>query len=156
MERGDYHVADTLHMESLEIKRSMGDKPGIIMSLNNLGVVALEKKDFDAARVRFNESLALAQEIGDNHMIVYDLVGLAGVAARIGLPDITPQQAERSVHLAAAADKILTSIGATMEPAIRRQYDKTLEKVRAVLSEQEFNLAWDAGKFMPVDEVLAE
>ena len=41
-DQGDLPSALKLHEESLALKRSMNDRPGIALSLNNLGLVAFE------------------------------------------------------------------------------------------------------------------
>jgi hypothetical protein len=128
----------------------MGEKPGIAMSLNNLGIVALEQKEYSAARGHFAESLSLAQEIGDQLMVVYDLVGLAAVAVQCG-----PDDAQRAAHLASAAEAHSTFMGASMEPIIRRLCDGTIETAKAFLGEESFEAAWADGKAAPLEQTIA-
>lgn len=154
LEQGDLATALNLHEESLALKRSMGDKPGIAMSLNNLGIVAIEQKDYDMAQKYFAEALSLAHEIGDQHTLIYDLVGLAGVAMQIGSDRADRQDAQRSARLLSAAATLLAFLGASMEPIIRRMFDRTIELARAFLGEESFDMAWGEGGGMPLEQVL--
>jgi predicted ATPase/DNA-binding XRE family transcriptional regulator len=62
---GDYGSGRSLHEESLAIRREIGDKRGIGISLNHLGTMAHEQGDYATARSLFEESLAIRREIGD-------------------------------------------------------------------------------------------
>jgi tetratricopeptide (TPR) repeat protein len=55
--------------ESLAIRREIGDRSRIALSLINVGYVALQRDDFARARELAEEALALATDIGDKrHM----------------------------------------------------------------------------------------
>ena len=56
-------VAEKLHLESLEIKRELGDKDGISKSLNNLAVIYFEQGNDNAAIENFCESIILKREL---------------------------------------------------------------------------------------------
>jgi len=49
LEQGDYASADVLITESLEITRHLGDKQGVAVSLNALGVTARDRGDVPLA-----------------------------------------------------------------------------------------------------------
>jgi hypothetical protein len=57
-----------LHEESLRIRRELGDKRGIAMSLFNLGEGLLDD-DFERAEVMIEEGLRLWQELGDKTFV---------------------------------------------------------------------------------------
>jgi tetratricopeptide (TPR) repeat protein len=154
LEQGDLDAAKKLLQESLEIKRSMGDKPGIGLSLNNLGIVALEQKEYEAAKEYFLEGLFLEHEIGAQHTLIYDLIGLAGLAMHLGLEEQDEKLTGRAVRLAAAAESQLTSIGASMEPIIRRLFERVVEESKTTLGEGSFAQAWNEGRTMTIEELL--
>jgi predicted ATPase len=154
LEQGDLDAAQKLLEESLELKRSMGDKPGLGLSLNNLGIVALEQKKYETAKKYFLEGLFLEHEIGAQHTLIYDLVGLAGLAMHLGLEQRDDEQMRRAVRLASAAESHLTFIGATMEPIIRRLFERVVEDTKTALGDASFSQAWDKGKAMTMDEIL--
>ncbi len=154
LEQGDLAAAKKLHEESLGLKRSIGDKPGVAMSLNNLGIVAMEQKDYARADAYFSEALSLANEIGDRHTLIYDLVGLAGVAIQIGSEDEAAKDARRAACLASVADAHTTFLGASMEPIIRRMFDRVIEDAKVLLGERSFDAVWAEGQSMPMAQVL--
>jgi class 3 adenylate cyclase/tetratricopeptide (TPR) repeat protein len=153
-DQGELDAAKKLHEESMELKRVMGDKPGISLSLNNLGIVVLEQKDYLAAKNYFMEGLTLEQEIGARHTLIYDLIGLASVSMNISLNGSDERQARRAAILAATAATHLTSLGANMEPIIRRLFDLVLKETRNLLGDEKFDQAWKEGQSMTMEDVL--
>jgi predicted ATPase/class 3 adenylate cyclase/Tfp pilus assembly protein PilF len=72
-EQGDYPQAESYFEESLALRRELGDKMGMIASLNNLANVALFGSDYSSAAVRYEEALLLARELGDDWSIAITL-----------------------------------------------------------------------------------
>lgn len=62
---GNLSQAQVLAEENIEIARSVGDTPGIISALLQLGAVASERGDHAQAELSYGESLRLARELGD-------------------------------------------------------------------------------------------
>jgi tetratricopeptide (TPR) repeat protein len=81
---GELERAKTLHLESLALRRKVGDKRQMAMSLNSLGEVERARKDYAAARVSYEESLQLAREVGDTRGIANTTGNLAYVALHEG------------------------------------------------------------------------
>ena len=154
LEQGDLAAAKKLHEESLELKQGMRDKPGISVSLNNLGIIALEQKDYAAAKKYFLEGLLLEHEMGAHHTLIYDLIGLAGVSMNAALDHADEVEAQRAVRLASAADSHLTRMGATMEPIIRRLFERVVKETMTLLGDDRFARIWEAGQSMTVEELL--
>jgi predicted ATPase/class 3 adenylate cyclase/Tfp pilus assembly protein PilF len=82
--QSDYVAARSDFEESLSIRREIGDRIGVVKSLNSLGNVAIEQGDYDRARVMHEQSLAHAQELGDEANIANSLVNLGIVAEKQG------------------------------------------------------------------------
>src|SRR4029077_8009760 len=59
--------------------RQLGDKTGVAVSLNALGVTAFDRGDVAVARARFEESLALWRETRDQKAVARALSHLANV-----------------------------------------------------------------------------
>jgi class 3 adenylate cyclase/tetratricopeptide (TPR) repeat protein len=154
-EQGDLAAALTWHEESLALKRNMGDKPGIALALNNIGIVALEQRDYKAALTHFIEGFSLTIELGDKRIMAYDMVGLAGVAARIGTENDSAADVERATLLAASAENQMILIGATMEAIVRRLCDKVLALAYEHLGEIAYSAAWQAGQNLSTEQILA-
>jgi predicted ATPase/class 3 adenylate cyclase len=82
--QGDYASAHTLSLESLEIKRELGDRQGIAASLNNLATLALGQGDYAAAKPYYEESLAIERQLANRQGITSSLIGLGNVALEQG------------------------------------------------------------------------
>lgn len=91
--QGDYAAARALFEESLAINRELGDRRGIAVSLNNLGIVTLRQQDYTAARFLYEESLAIWRELGNRRAIALSLNNLGNVANMQG-----NYAAARSLH----------------------------------------------------------
>lgn len=78
--QGDYPSARALYEESLAMRRELGDRKGISISLNNLGALAFRLTEYAFARTCFEESLAIRRELGDRHGIAYSLNNLGNLA----------------------------------------------------------------------------
>ena len=78
--QGDYPGARALHEESLAIRRALGDRSSIAISLNSLGNVASNQRDYPTARALFEESLAIRRELGDRSGMAAPLSNLGIIA----------------------------------------------------------------------------
>jgi non-specific serine/threonine protein kinase len=78
--QGDYTSACAYNDESLAIRREIGDRGGIAMSLNDLGLMAVEQCDNVSALAYHAESLAIRREIGDGVGIADSLCNLGVIA----------------------------------------------------------------------------
>ncbi len=74
--QSDYDRGKALAQESLALFRELGDKRGIALSLNRLGIAAWRQADFPTARVLMEEDLALYRELGNPDRIAWSLFAL--------------------------------------------------------------------------------
>jgi non-specific serine/threonine protein kinase len=74
--QSDYDRGMALAQESLALFRELGDKRGIALSLNRLGIAAWRRADFPTARVLMEEDLALYRELGNPDRIAWSLFAL--------------------------------------------------------------------------------
>jgi tetratricopeptide (TPR) repeat protein len=82
--QGDTTVAYALYFESLMIRRSIGDKLGIAISLNNLGKLTSDQGDYDTAYTLLAQSLDMYHTLKDQHGIARAQCNLAEVLVRKG------------------------------------------------------------------------
>jgi tetratricopeptide (TPR) repeat protein len=68
-----------VYEESLALKRSQGDSRGIAGTLNNLGMIASAKGDFERARSLYNESLELLRVAGNKTGVAVVLGNLGAI-----------------------------------------------------------------------------
>ena len=71
-----YDQGEALAQESLALFRELGDRRGIALSLDRLGMAAWRRGDFRAARVLMEEDLALFREVGDQDRVAWSLFTL--------------------------------------------------------------------------------
>src|SRR4029078_4669935 len=63
--QGDLDRAQTLHHEAAEVALGCGDLLTVALADNNLGGIALEEGNYDAARLHFERSVALCRELSN-------------------------------------------------------------------------------------------
>ncbi len=71
--QSNYDQGEILAQESLALFRGLGDRRGIALSLNRLGVAAWRRGDFRSARVLLEEDLTLFREMGDRDRVAWSL-----------------------------------------------------------------------------------
>ncbi len=71
-----YDRGEVLAQESLALFRGLGDRRGIALSLDRLGMAAWRRGDFRAAGVLMEEDLALFREVGDQDRVAWSLFTL--------------------------------------------------------------------------------
>src|SRR6266446_3533062 len=74
--QSNYDQGEALAQESLALFRELGDRRGIALSLDRLGMGAWRRGDFSAARVLMEEDLALFREVGDQDRVAWSLFTL--------------------------------------------------------------------------------
>jgi predicted ATPase/transcriptional regulator with XRE-family HTH domain/Tfp pilus assembly protein PilF len=145
--QGDYDQAGQLYTESLALYREMGDKDEIPSLLHNLGYVAHHRGDYAKAISYFRQGLMIHQEVGNQAGIAECLTGIAGALIGHG-------EAERGARLLGAAEVLRESVGATMWPANRIEYDRILARLHEVLDEATVAVLWTEGRAMSMPEAI--
>ncbi len=74
--QSNYDQGEALAQESLALFRKLGDRRGIALSLDRLGMASWRRGDFPAARVLLEEDLPLFKEIGDKDRVAWSLFTL--------------------------------------------------------------------------------
>jgi hypothetical protein len=117
--------------------------------LRSLGHVAHAQGDAGRAAPLLQESLTLAQSVGDKRIMAYCLEDMAGVACGQGHPDL-------AARLCGAAAALSETIGAQRAPNERATYDRTIAAARAALGGEAFTRHWTAGRAMSLEQAAAE
>jgi non-specific serine/threonine protein kinase len=128
--------------------KRLGSGEAISNNLNNLGAVAFDDGDYEAARKYFSEGLEISQRVGNKVNITDALNGLAAIATK-------DRELELAARLAGAADKLGKSIGSNKEPAEQNFCDAYLAELRSSLDEVAFEQAFHAGYQLDADDVFA-
>ncbi len=151
---GDQQQAQELLEESLAKFRGWGYKWGIANALYYLGWLALNRAELTSSRhdderamACFHESMMLNRSLGNKLGIAKSLFGFGSLALAEGDPG-------RSACLFAAAEALHQIIGAPMPAYDRARFDRDVSRVRALLEEETFATAWNAGKNMTVEQAV--
>lgn len=96
-QQGDFETAKRRYVESMEIRRALGDRENEANVLNNLGIVARWQNDLDAARTYQEASLAIHEEMGNRWSIGAQLNNLALLAIDDKKYDYARRQLERAL-----------------------------------------------------------
>jgi DNA-binding CsgD family transcriptional regulator len=120
----------------------------IAVALHILGRVEAQRGDLRAARSHYQESLALSRELGEQFNISLSLEGLAGVLATQG-------ELRWAAQLWGAAEVLREAIAIPLPPVDRPRYEQAVATAQAQLGEQAFAAAWQEGRTMTPEQVLA-
>ena len=143
----DHIAARAQAAESLDILRAVGDRRTFAKVLWNMADINADLGDTDTAAEQFEESLTLFIEFGDPWFSVIVLESSAFLAAATG-------DAERTVRLLGAADKILETIGVSLLGRFRDRHDLVLAEMRSRLGEGGFEAAWAEGRRVPLSATV--
>jgi two-component system NtrC family sensor kinase len=73
----NYGKALEMHFGSLKLAESINDKEGVARTLNNIGILYLEQKDFKKAIAYFRKTQSVAQQIPDLNLAQIAMVNIA-------------------------------------------------------------------------------
>ncbi|GCE28461.1 hypothetical protein KDA_39450 [Dictyobacter alpinus] len=144
---GDYAMAQQRFTEGLNINSEMRSGSTRAYFLADLGLLAIQQKNHDRAKILIEESLALCQRVGDRWFIPSCLERLGEVSAMQGQP-------LHAARLWGTACTMRAMIGAPMPPIEQTLYQQTLALVRQQLIPERFSAEWKTGELMTLEEVL--
>jgi tetratricopeptide (TPR) repeat protein len=146
---GDYEKASAFYQESLSHFQELGEKMRMAAVLRSLGHVALHQGDHEHATSLYQESLELGEELGAQGrvILIYSLVGLAGIAA-------ARQELDLAARLLACVEALHRPSSSTMARVDLSEYERNLASVRAQLSTPALVEAWQVGQAMTLEQAL--
>jgi predicted ATPase len=147
--RGDAARSETLLKESLAVFRESGDLRGIAEVLLEQGRVARLQGDSTRALAMCRESLLLSQKLDNKVYVAFCLTALAGIIQATGDP-------ARAARLFGAAEVLLASSNAVLDPRGRLEYDNDLVAARLQLGTVAFAQEWQEGRMMKTDRAVME
>ncbi len=134
--------------ESVALFRTVGDGWGLALALTTLGQVAATGGDGLGAAAYFRESLSLFRDLGDQQGIAWGLAALGGLAVAAGAPI-------RAAQLFGAADAVLDSISARLDPVDRAALERNRAAAQAALDAAGWDAAGAAGRHLSLDAAIA-
>jgi non-specific serine/threonine protein kinase len=118
-------------------------------TLNLMGSLAMKRRDYARADALFRENLMLAQELGERRFLPSALAGVAELLAARG-------DHEKAAHICGAVESMRDVTGMNLTPTSQVNYNHALATVRHELDEAAFTAAWEAGRAMRPEAILAE
>jgi tetratricopeptide (TPR) repeat protein len=97
---GDFVGARPMLEESLSLRRALGEKRGVALTLLNLGALTLREGHVEQAVPLYEESLALAREVGLVPHTAWALAGLGLAAVHQGAGNRAVPELRESLQLA--------------------------------------------------------
>jgi predicted ATPase len=146
--RGDDVRSNTLLKESLVVFKDLGDSRGVAEVLLEMGRVAHAQRNDTRALALCRESLILSRKLDNKSQIAFCLTTLAGVIRSTG-------HAARAARLFGAAEMLLESLDAVLDPGGSLVYDSDLAAARLQLGEEAFEEARAKGRAMTVEQAVA-
>jgi hypothetical protein len=148
----DLDRAEALHGESLALRRELGHRAGIAISLLNLGFTATKQQEYARAAAFMTESLALHWELGDKRWVAYCLEGLAEI---LQVQASSPEMLQHATRFFSVAATLREAISVPVELAERASYDQNIAALRATLGDAAFMQAWEEGQRMPLEQAIS-
>ncbi|MDP9354308.1 MAG: LuxR family transcriptional regulator [Chloroflexota bacterium] len=148
--QGNLDRASRLLSEALTVQRAAGDLAyRDAESLSFLGLLACEQGDLSRSVELQRESLSLHLEMGYREVLAVNLANVALLAEASQWP-------EAAARLFGAAVGQREAIGNPFKLPERAVYDRAIDATRAVLHDDHFAAAWDAGRALSLPEAIAE
>jgi predicted ATPase len=146
-EAGDLERARAVNEENLRHARTIDDKLLEGVALMGIADCAVEEDRFEEAATLMKESLGILRDVGDLLMSVAAVCRTARVLALDG-------RLRPAALILSSAAVLLDEIGAR-PPWLTRITDQALSTIRAQLDEAAFADAWEQGRTLTPDEVVA-
>ncbi len=147
LERGDLAIALAFVQECLKFFREQGDNPNIAAALSIFGDIKRTQKDFPYALDLYKEALQLDKDVGNKRSIGRHLIGVAKVA-------LEQERSELAAYVLGLVASVLgTSVD--MHPAQQAEYAHMVERIRALLGEEDFVSTWSKGCEVSLEQGLA-
>ncbi len=146
--QGDLERSAELTAEALALSRKVSDPLFTALALANAGQLALAEGRAEEATVHFQESLSLSAETNNLWFVANALGGLAGAVTASG-------DAALGARWLGCARAACEALGTPSVPH-HEQFARSLAATRGALPAPAFDAAWDAGRALSIDQVVAE
>jgi tetratricopeptide (TPR) repeat protein len=142
---GNAAAAMSLYRESYSLFHESGDHLHAAIAVENLGSLSANLGDVQAAEEYFRQALLLYRRVDDQQGIMSSLAGLAATAVSKG----NPRQATTLLAAASAIHEVHSHLDFPDVPT-------TLQMLRDVLGNDDFDALWSEASAAPCDEIIAQ
>jgi non-specific serine/threonine protein kinase len=148
VENGELQRAHRLYEEAIALERLGGEIWGLSIVLSAAARLSLIRGDYDQTRAHAAEALSLSRQLEDPRGVAWSFEIFAGVLAAQG-------HAEGAARLWGVSDKLLEGVGGALSPEINWIRVRYMGTVERLLGAENFAVACDEGKAMPLDHAVA-
>jgi hypothetical protein len=140
-------TARELYEQALAVARELGTPFFLGRALGEIGRAECDEGRHDLALKHFAEGMTILHGLGNRPGVIESLEGLAGVAAATAAP-------RRAARLWGAAHALRQEIGNATSVRESIAYERQVKPVRATLTAEAFDRAWDEGRAMSLDDAV--
>jgi non-specific serine/threonine protein kinase len=140
-------AARELLEQALGVARELGMPWQIGNALHEIGRAESDEGRHEAALKHFAEGVTILHGLGDRVGVIDSLQALAGLAAATAAP-------RRAARLWGAAAALRQEIGNLLSIDESTAYERQVKPVRAILTAEAFDQAWDEGRAMTLDDAV--
>jgi len=145
--RGELAEARSHADRMLDLHMAMGDQLATTGHQSAMAHAARQLGNFDEALALYRETIPQWQEIGHRGAVAHQLECFAFIAK-------AQEQGERAVKLMSAAQALRDASGSTRTPQEQIEYDRELAGLRAGMDEKDFDLLWEEGGSMTMEQAV--
>ena len=132
----------------LDLHKEMGDQLGITGHQSEMAHIWRQLGNFEEALSLYRETIQEWQKIGHRGAVAHQLECLAFIAKAL-------EQGERAVKLMSAAEALRATSCSLRTPKESIEYDRELAGLRAGMDEKAFQLLWEEGQAMNMEQAIA-
>jgi predicted ATPase len=140
--------AEDVYHEALALSREIGDRYREFFMYVNLGFTAEHKGEHQKALSLTRQGIVLARQMEMDYCLPCAFAALAG-------PLCSLREAPKAATLLGAAAATGEQLGVVLQPSDQVEIDCYETAIRAQLDESAFTAAWEAGRALALEEVVA-
>ncbi len=145
--QGDYHRAQELYKNSVEVLREVQDINFLAYALRRLSHTERYLGNLERATSGCQESLTLNMNLGHKQAVAACVSGFACITLARG-------GALTAVKLFSAVERQLERIGVSLLPSDSVEFEKNIALARDQIDEEAFSTAWTEGRALTIDEAI--
>ena len=142
---GDSQAAARSSTESLALFRNQGNLWGIAWALESIGKLAISQGDYEHALASLSESVKLNAQIGDKLGLSFSMEAQAITLGECG-------QYADAARLWGFTEAFRQSVHSSLPPIHQVDYDPYIKSLRSALGEQAFDMAWNEGRSLTLEQ----
>jgi predicted ATPase/class 3 adenylate cyclase len=145
--RGDFAESRKHADLMLDLHKEMGDQLSITGHQSEMAHVWRQTGNYKEALALYRETLPDWQKIGHRGAVAHQLECFAFIAK-------AQEQGERAVKLMSAAEALREASSSPRTPQEQIEYDRELAGLRGGMDETAFNLLWEEGQSMNMEQAI--